>query len=68
MGLSTDERAHKRARAILREQRKIATRPFTMGDGSVTVRKVPKGASVKSKKPIEATLVMDFDEDFFEEE
>jgi hypothetical protein len=68
MGLSTDERAHKRARAILREQRKAASRPFTMGDGSVTVRKIPKGASVKSKKPVTETLVMDFDEDFFTSE
>ena len=41
MGLSTDERAHRRARAILREQRRITTRPFKMGDGSVTVRKLP---------------------------
>jgi hypothetical protein len=68
MGLSTDERAHKRARAILKEQRRISSHPFTMGDGSVTVRRVPKSASSKSKKPIQSTLVMDFDEDFFQEE
>src|SRR3974390_8171 len=41
MGLATDERAHKRARAILREQRRIQSRPFSMGDGRVTVRPLP---------------------------
>jgi len=44
MGLSTDERAHRRARAILREQRRAATKPFKMGDGSVTVRHIPTQA------------------------
>lgn len=67
MGLSTDERAHKRARAILAAQRKAAARPFTMGDGSVTVRRIPQAASSKSKKAIKETLVMDFEEDFFSE-
>src|SRR5215472_3211214 len=41
MGLATDRRAHNRARAILREQRRAATHPFTMGDGSVKVRIIP---------------------------
>src|SRR5215467_7037917 len=41
MGLATDRRAHNRARAILREQRKAASRPFSMGDGSVKVRHIP---------------------------
>jgi hypothetical protein len=68
MGLSTDQKAHNRARAMLKEQRRIASSPFKMGNGSVTVRRVPKGASSKSKKPITETLVMDFDEDFFQEE
>jgi hypothetical protein len=41
MGLSTDERAHRRARAILREQRRIQAAPYKMGDGSVTVKRIP---------------------------
>ena len=50
MGLSTDERAHRRARAILREQRRAATQPFKMGNGSVTVRKIP-AAGAASRLP-----------------
>jgi|SRR5215472_10073512 len=50
MGLSTDERAHRRARAILREQRRAATKPFKMGDGSVTVRHIP-AAGAASRLP-----------------
>src|SRR5215471_20228920 len=37
IGLSTDERAHKKARAILREQRRISSGAFKIGDGSVIV-------------------------------
>jgi len=64
MGLATDERAHKRARAILKEQRRMQTRPFTMGDGSVTVRRIPaqdKRIRPKGRKQ-EPLVVMDFDD------
>src|SRR5262249_47339262 len=50
MGLATDRRAHNRARAILCEQRKAASRPFSMGDGSVKVRIIP-AAGVASRLP-----------------
>lgn len=64
LGIDTSERAHRRARAILREQRRISSRPFTMGDGSVTVRKVPaRDRHIKSSTKQE-TLVMDFEDAF----
>jgi hypothetical protein len=67
LGIDTSERAQKRARAILREQRRAASHPFSMGDGSVTVRRIPKRDRRISGKERTETIVMDFDEDDFAE-
>ena len=64
MGLSTDERAHRRARAILKAQRLAATSPHKLGDGSVTVRRIPaQDARIKPRgRKQSETIVVDCDD------